>query len=301
MTPIASPSVLLLGAPGSGKTYSISTILAAGLDTHCIITEPNGLETLLDVVEKKNLPLEKLHWKVITPARAGFAGLIAGAEKIARMDFKQLADQKPSGQRQTSQFVTLLETMQEFRCDHCGKSFGPVTAFDSTQAVVVDSLSGLNLMAMDMVIGDKVTAHQGEWGVAMKMLDRFILNCTSNLSCLFVLTSHLEREIDEVAGGSRIMAATLGKKLAPQLPRFFSDVVMAYREGDKYLWSTNALNVDLKHRSLPLSGKLEPSFAPIIAAAKRRTAFAATKSQQSPAALAPRPGIPLGAKAPSGT
>lgn len=275
---IAAPSVLLIGSPGSGKTYSISTLLEAGLSVFAIITEPNGLETLLDVVEKKRLPLEKLHWKVIPPARAGFGGMLDATKKISIMDFKQLADQKPSGQRSTSQFVTLLETMQNFVDDRTGQKFGPVESFGTDSAVVVDSLSGLNLMAMDMVIGDKVTAHQGEWGVAMKMLDRFILTCTSNLRCLFVLTAHLEREIDEVAGGSRIMAATLGKKLAPQLPRFFSDVVMAYREGDNYHWSTNALNVDLKHRSLPLSSKLQPSFAPIVEAAKRRTAFASRQT-----------------------
>jgi hypothetical protein len=55
------------------------------------------------------------------------------------------------------------------------------------------------------------------------------------------------------------MVSTLGKKLAPSIPRFFSEVVLATTEtkGDQksYYWSTNEANTILKDRSLPVGGK----------------------------------------------
>jgi hypothetical protein len=79
-----------------------------------------------------------------------------------------------------------------------------------------------------------------------------------------MLLAHAERETDEVSGGSKIMAATLGKKLAPRLPRFFSDVVLADRQGAKFTWSTAAIGADLKARNLPIADGLPPDFGPII-------------------------------------
>ena len=126
---------------------------------------------------------------------------------------------------------------------------------------------------MDLTIGDKVTAHQGEWGIAMNMIDKLLLTLTSNLQCLFVLTAHIEREMDEVTGGTKLMTSTLGRKLAPKIPRFFSEVVLTSTEGGKYYWNTTSANIDLKHRALPLGQKLNPSFAPIIAAYNQRIAY----------------------------
>ena len=66
------------------------------------------------------------------------------------------------------------------------------------------------------------------------------------------------------------------KKLAPQIPKFFSEVILAdiTTDGDKrtHLWSTNTANVVLKNRSLPISSKLPPTFGPIVEAYKKRLA-----------------------------
>ncbi len=79
-----------------------------------------------------------------------------------------------------------------------------------------------------------------------------------------MLTAHLERETDEVTGGVSLMASTLGKKLAPRLPRFFSDVIHAKRDGEKFSWSTASFNVDLKARNVPIADNLPPSFVPLL-------------------------------------
>jgi hypothetical protein len=262
-----------MGRSGSGKTYALSTLLEAGLETFVISTEPHGIESLLDAVREKKLDPSKLHWKYVQPTRPGFDTLESLAKLISVSDQKSLSDARPTN-RSEAAFIELLRTFQNFKDDKDGREYGPLRNFDSTRAVVVDSLSGVSSMAMDLTIGDKVTANPGEWGIAMRNLDKFILACTSDLKCFFVLTAHIEPEADLITGISKVMVSTLGKKLAPQLPKFFSEVVLAEAipEGDikKFLWSTNTPNVDLKNRSLPVSSKLRPSFEPVVVAYKTR-------------------------------
>jgi hypothetical protein len=271
---VQPPSVLLLGGVGSGKTYSISTLLESGLEVFVIVTEPVGLDSLLDVVGKKNLDINKLHYKSITPARPGFDSLLKSATKVSGMSYDDLTKLRPENNRQNAQWLELLRTLANFTCDRTGEVFGPVDQFDATRALVIDSCSGLNVMAMDVTIGDKPTAHQGEWGVAMQLLEKLLTTLSSGLSCPFVLTAHTEKEPDPMTGAQAIMASTLGRKLAPKVPRFFSEVVMAYRENTQFYWTNNAVGADLKCRSLPLGTKLEPSFKPVLDAYQKRLALA---------------------------
>jgi len=267
------PSILLMGRSGSGKTYSLSTLIQAGLEVFLVSTEPHGLETLLDAMHEKKLPLAKLHWRYIPPARPGFEVLERLGQLISISDQKSLSDARP-GPRGNAQWIELLKTFVNFKDDKDGKEYGSVSAFSPDRAVVIDSLSGLSSMAMDVTIGDKVTANPGEWGIAMRTLDKFLLTCTSDLKCVFVLTAHIEPEADLITGVSQVMVSTLGKKLAPQIPKFFSEVVLSesIAEGDKrkFLWNTNSPNVVLKNRALPISSKLEPSFEPVVLAHKKR-------------------------------
>ena len=274
MTSQQAPSILLLGAPGSGKTHALTTLVEAGLELFVVITEPHGLETLLTSCAQRKLDVSKIHWMEIFPARPGFESLEAMAKKVSIMDQGALANLKPGGERSEAQFIKLLQGLSNFKDDKDGRTYGPVDSFDTTRAVVIDSLSGLNAMSMDITIGDKVTANPGEWGIAMKQLEKLLMKCTSSMRCLFVLTAHTEREVDENSGIGRIMASTLGRKLAPTIPRFFSEVILAKRvaEGDneQFLWSNTEPNHDLKRRSLAPSSKLPPSFAPIVEAYKKR-------------------------------
>lgn len=267
---IQPPAILLAGESGCGKTYSLSTLTEAGLDLFVIVTEPTGLDSIIDAYQQKKLPMEKLHWKQITPARQGFEDLQKMAEKIGGMTYDSLTKLSPQGDRRKSRFIELLSTLNNFVDDKDGKSYGPVDKFDSNKVLVVDSLSGLNLMAMDLAVGDKPTAHQGEWGVAMSALEKLLNSLSSGLACTFILTAHLEREADELTGGTKLMASALGRKLAPKLPRFFSEVIHAYREGDKFFWSTSSQNVVTKRRVLPLGDKLPPTFKPIVEGYKAR-------------------------------
>lgn len=270
---IQAPSVILLGAPGSGKTYSITTLAEAGLEVFVISTEPTGLETLLDAWEAKKLPLSQLHYATLTPSRMGIDGLAKLAQTISLSDHEGIAKLKPMGDRQNSKFRKLLELLRDFKCERTGQAYGSVESFGPERVLVIDSLSGINLMAKDLVVGDKPNMSPGEWGTAMNVIEQLLLNLCSNLKCILVITAHMEREENEITGARTIMISTLGRKLAPKIPRFFSEVVMTYREAVNYFWSTNALNVDLKHRALKLDGKLSPSFVPIVEAYHRRLSY----------------------------
>jgi hypothetical protein len=60
--------------------------------------------------------------------------------------------------------------------------------------------------------------------------------------------------------------------LAPKIPRFFSEVILARRSAEGFTWSTASNDADLKNRALPVSSKLVPDFTPIVDAYKRRVA-----------------------------
>lgn len=267
------PSIILMGASGSGKTYSLSTLIESGLEIFLISTEPHGLETMLDVMSEKKLSLDKLHWRYISPARPGFEKLQSLTELVSRSDQKSLSDAKPT-LRNDAQMIELLKAFNEFVDEKDGKAYGKLNALGPKQAVVLDSLSGLSKMAMDVTIGDKMGTSPGEWGTAMKLVESFLLSCVADLNCFFILLSHTEREDDPVNLGNKVMVSTLGKKLAPKIPIFFSEVILADTvvEGDKktFIWSTNSYNVVLKHRSLPIGSKLPPTFKPIVEAYNKR-------------------------------
>jgi hypothetical protein len=79
-----------------------------------------------------------------------------------------------------------------------------------------------------------------------------------------VLLSHVEREVDEVLGGVKLMVSTLGKKLPPKLAPMFSDAILTVRNVDKWYWDTASALADVKTRNLPISNKNNPDFRTIL-------------------------------------
>jgi hypothetical protein len=254
---------MLCGTTGTGKTHAIRTLVEAGLEVFVLFTEP-GMEVLAD------LPTDKLHWRYIAPASPAFADMISSAQKINSMSFEALTKLPDINKRQYTEFIDVLTSLSDFTCDRTGQRYGSVDSWGPERVIVVDSLTGLSLMAMNLVTGSKPVKSMADWGVAIDNLERLITKLCVDTKCHFVLLAHLERETDEVTGGTSLMASTLGRKLAPKLPRFFSDVIQAKRNADKFVWTTAASNVDLKARNLPIADNLPPSFVPIINTWKSR-------------------------------
>jgi hypothetical protein len=256
-SPLPGVNVMLLGGTGTGKTSSIRTLIDLGITPFCVFTEP-GFEVLGDV------PAEKLHWRYIPPSNQSWDAMITGADFANKLTFDALTKYSDPKRQQYNQYVDLLRAYNNFTCDRTGESFGDVCTWGTDRAIITDGLTGVGDMAMGLMVGSKLTRHQGEWGAAMQLVENLFKKLCSSTWCHQVLIAHIERELDEVQGGSRIMAATLGKKLAPKLPRFFSDVVLADKTGTKFTWSTAAVGADLKARNLPIKDGLEPNFAQII-------------------------------------
>lgn len=280
------PHCLLMGPAGSGKTTAIATYAKAGLEVFVLITEPTGADSLLDAWQRYNLPIEKLHYATVSPASAGWGALEEMNDKIKFMSYKDLSELKQGiGKEKMGQFKQLLQTFQNFKCERDGKSYGDVTSFGPDRAFGIDSLSGLSTIAMQLAVGFKPSPHQGEWGIAMSALENLLLKLSSDCNCFFFLTAHIEKEPDEITGMAKVGVSTLGRKLAPKIPKFFSEVIRARKTGDnKFLWATVDSEADLKNRALPSSGNLEPSFVPVVEAYRKRLAALAAPSPTNPAA-----------------
>jgi hypothetical protein len=264
--------VLLIGGPGSGKSYSLSTIIEAGLDLCVLGTERGYRESIEQSIRERKLDMSKLHYHHIYPATAPWDQLIQSALTIGSLNYEALTKLKSGlGKEAYMQFVDVYRAMANFKDERTGISLGPVDKLDPAKyAIAIDSLTGLAMMSMDLVVGSKPVRHEGEWGVAMDNLERFGNKCTADIKCFFVMTGHIEREQDPTTMASQLYVSTLGRKLSPKWGRFYSEVIHAYREGAGYYWSTTTPMFDLKKRFLPLSDKIQPSFAPLIEAWQKR-------------------------------
>lgn len=251
--------VMLLGATGTGKTYSLRTLVGTGITPFVLFTEP-GMRTISD------LECPKVHWHYIPPAKPTFESMKSSAEQVNKsFDFESLTKAKNWSKKEYTQFLEVYSVLSDFVCDRCGQHFGSVDSWRTDRALVLDSLSGISTMAMDMTVGSKPVKAPGDWGAAMDSVERLLMRLTGSTDCHFVLIGHLEREKDDITGGIKLMASTLGQKLAPKLPRNFDDVVMSKKAPPAtFTWSTVEVNTDLKNRNLPIHASLEPSFRQIV-------------------------------------
>lgn len=266
LAPIASnpgAKVLLIGGSGAGKTYSLRTLVAEGIETFVISTEPGIANVLGD------LPADKVHWHYLPPLPMSLDSLYKQVESINSRTLKELADQVVD-RSQFRQMLDFINLLKDFRCQRTGKSYGDVTKWGPDRALVVDSLSGLTMMMVNATIGTKVVVSLPDYGIIQQALERQVNSLCMVLNCHFIMTAHVEREMDETTGAINLMASTLGKKLAPKLPRFFDEVIFVKRETTTFFWSTASYGVDTKARLLPIKDKLDPSFAPLVKAWKAK-------------------------------
>jgi hypothetical protein len=262
-----------MGPAGSGKTTALATLAKAGLETFVLVTEPTGVDSLLDAWDRLALPIDRLHYHVVAPASPGWSALEDIGVRANAMSYKDLSELKSGvGKEKMRQWPALIRSMKDFHDQRSGLAFGDVTSWGPDRALCVDSLTGLNLICMQNTVGFKPSPHQGEWGIAMSLVENLLLTLSSDLHCFFILTAHIEKEPDEITGLSRITVSTLGRKLAPKIPRFFSEVVRARKDATgRYLWATQDGEADLKNRALPSAASLPADFGPIVDAYKRRT------------------------------
>ena len=250
-SPIPGYKTLLLGGTGTGKTYSLGRLAEIGYKVRILFLEP-GQETIGKYFADRGKPIPgNIAWHYVRPTAPSWSAMMNMAKKINTLSFKAMSELSDPDRSQYAEFLDILGACARFVDDRSGEVLGQVDDWGTDTVFAVDSLTGLSIAAKNLVTGAKPVVAPGEWGTAMDNLERFLTNlCMQH--CHVVLIGHLEREVDEVSGGIQNMASTLGKKLAPKLPRFFSDVVQAKREQANFFWSTDSINTDLKARNLPI-------------------------------------------------
>lgn len=261
---LSGVNILIEGATGTGKTTSLSTLAETGAEVFVMFTE-SGMESFIGAwTDHGKEPPPNIHWHVLARPKGAFEVLAKSANIISTWSMDALFKLQDPDRAKSNQFYTFLQAMSDFPDDRTGKKFGPVDTWGPDRCIVIDSLTGLNHMAMSLIIGNKPMRDQRDWGMAQDQLERTLRLLTDGCKCHFVLTSHIERETDQVFGGVKITVSTLGKALPPKITPMFSDVVLTYREGTNFLWSTANAQADLKARNLPLADKLQPSFIQIF-------------------------------------
>lgn len=257
---------LILGATGQGKTDALISFAEAGIETFVVSTEATGIETLIKSAQRRKVNMDLIHWRHVKPTNMDVSSMIRSADQLNRKSVSDMQKQDSPAVLEKAKyrtFISFLETVQNFKCQRTGKSYGDVTEWDDTRAFCVDSLTGINLMMTQLQVGNRGTLTLPDYNVCQLTLENLIVTLCS-ASCFFAMTAHLEREKDEITGKVNIMASTVGKKLAPKIPIHFSEVVRAHRTGKQFFWSTEDDEMELKARSLPWSDKIPASFAQIV-------------------------------------
>lgn len=288
MSYLQPPATLLSGPAGSGKTSAIATMVAAGIETFVVVTEPDGVGSLIDACDRLKAPIDKLHWCQCLPFTEGWDALRDMISKISSMDQKGLADIKDMGKASfRPAAMALLESFNNYHCDRTGLDYGSVHQWDDTRCLAVDSLTGWSFIGFGCTVGHKPTANPGEWGIAQNFVLNMLKAVLFNRQSYFILTSHVEKEMDEMSGIKKLMVSTIGAKLAPKIPPLFSEVVLTSKlPTGTFNWATLDTGMDLKNRALPNSNKIVPDFKQIVDAHERRKKLAGA-STPKPAAAPP--------------
>ena len=170
-----------------------------------MFTEP-GFETIGDI------PADKMHWHYIPPAGRSWSSMADSADLVNELSFDAVAKMVDPKRQQYNQFVSLLKSLNNFVCDRNEIVYGDVCTWGTDRAIVLDGLSGVGVMAMGLVVGGKPSGTKATGALRCSWSENLIQKLCTDTQCHFILIGHAERETDEVMGGSRIMAATLGRK-----------------------------------------------------------------------------------------
>jgi hypothetical protein len=262
-SPIPGIKVLLMSDPGAGKTYAIRTLIDAGIHPLCIFTE-NSYDVIND------LPADKCSWVYVPPTRESLDDLRKQVRSIGTMSFEALTKQYDASRFAESPFDKILQQMMNFHDERTGAEFGNISSWGTGLAFVIDSLSGLSKASWQNVAGTRVALSPADYQLAQRQIENLLNQLCMTFRCHVVCTAHLEKEVDPVNGGMRLYPSLPGKALAPIIGRFFTDVVMAQRNGNKFSWNTVDPGAALKARNAGMGADLPPSFAPLIEQWKKR-------------------------------
>ena len=267
---LSGPKILLQGDSGAGKTYAIASMVewaarqTPARPVYVLFTE-NGLETLLGYWRDAGKPVpENLHWHTVKTANLSLKALTDAAQKVGLLSYDSITKMVDPERGANNPYYKILQALADFPDDRTGKKFGNIGSWGPDAIFAIDSLSQLADACMKMVIGNKPTASQPDYGVAQNNLMNLLRFFTQGFAPTFVITAHLQRQTNEITGGVQLMTKAIGKAMADDIPQLFSEVLYSVRDANAWYWDTAAVGVTTKTRYLPIAGKQKPDFATIM-------------------------------------
>jgi hypothetical protein len=257
---------LILGDSGSGKTYLMASLIEAGLEVFHIGLEP-ARPTIAKAIKDKlklnpKLDFSKYHYFDQPALEVSFASMNDTANKLNTLSFKAICDLEGLNRNQTRTFLKLLDQLGNYK--EGDGSLGPVDKWDNTRVIVLDSLSALNIMAKSLIAGQNPALSPSQWNMAQDSVRMLLNKLCFDCNCHVFVLGHLEPEKDEVSGMIKNMPSTLGKKLGPELGRYFDEVIVMKKLEDGFFISTKESNTVTKNRYFPVSNKLPATLVPLI-------------------------------------
>ena len=209
--------MLVIGDSGTGKTGALGSLVQAGYELF-ILDLDNGTD-ILEYVVPQELKT-KVHVETLTDA-----GKLSGAgtnQKIVKLN--------------PQAFSKALGLLQKWKDTETGVDYGPVSTWDTSRVLVVDSLSFLGMAALDYVLakngrgGDQ--PFQADWGEAMRMLEQTLqILYSTEIKCHVVMNSHITYQQVEGTGITKGLPMGLGSSLPPKIGRYFNMMLMTKSRG----------------------------------------------------------------------
>ncbi len=283
----ASPSIILEGENGTGKTTSLETLLkdangkfegpsVSGIEKVVMLTLEPGFEDTVG-----HIPASKLAWKYIPVSEGSWEGLMQMVKVINTATTDAMQKMGGLNRGNYPQFDHLLGSCSDFTDERTNQSLGPVFKFPQNWCFWFESISALSEVAKNCAIGDKPFMEPRDYQMVQFPIMKFLHHLVFGTKCLFVATAHLERETNPNNNFQELQVSTVGRAIGPKIPRFFSDVIVTDRVDtpgmngavtSKFTWATVKPGVRTKTRNLSWATELKADFVPLLNRFRERQA-----------------------------
>jgi hypothetical protein len=253
-----------MGAPGSGKTTAVATMLKMGFKVFVLFTE-QGIGNLLKACRYHGCTEEdmtRLFYAYIPPGGTSFEALAKGAKAVNEASEFGKMDNSTMDRKKYGQLIQCMKLCNNFVDQH-GHDHGSIEDLGCDSVFVVDGMSNLARMAMQLTVGAKPVKTLQDWGVAIESLENFE-NQITTIKAPFILLAHIERETDEVTQKIFVTIATLGNKYPLRIGRNYHDVILAENTKGEFTWATTSRDCQLKGTYLPIADKMQADFRPLV-------------------------------------
>lgn len=267
----------IFGYGGSGKTYSLGTILK-DTDKKVIVitTEPKVKMGIAAFFRDNKLKPEnykgRLHFVTIIPDEVDTKSHIKMLELSARIPSDEVLKAKDTNRKTLSKYLQSVFENTECVVTDKGENLGSVSSLDSSYVMVIDNLTMLTHFAELHVKGKRPALTQPEIGQVQHWLKSLVIMfkelASRKNSIHLVMLAHPTELVDENDKVKKTQVMLIGRALNSWYYSQFVDVIYAYKKGGKYFWATEKPKVACRTSNLPMKDSLPQNFAPLFKAAE---------------------------------